>query len=58
VTVALSTEPFVWLKEAIANPRRVWDLLESMQPQTLAHLGQRLPSTTRRKRLSRKTLGV
>jgi hypothetical protein len=26
VTVALSAEQFAWLKEAIANQRRVWDI--------------------------------
>ena len=58
VTVALSAEQFAWLKEAIAHQRRVWDLLEQMQHQTLAYMWQHLPSTTRRKRLSRKTLGA
>ena len=58
VTVALSAEQFAWLKEAITNQRKVWDILREMQRQTLAYMWKNLPSTTRRKRLSKKTLGV
>ena len=58
VTVALSAEQFAWLKEAIANQRQVWDLLAQMQHQTLAYMWKNLPSTTRRKRLSKKTSGA
>ena len=58
VTVALSAEQFAWLKAAIANQRQVWDLLAQMQRQTLAYMWKNLPSTTRRKRLSKKTLGT
>ncbi len=58
VTVALSAEQFTWLKEAIANQREVWDILLQMQRQTVAHMWKHLPSTTRRKRLSKKTLGL
>jgi hypothetical protein len=58
VTVALSAEQFAWLKEAIANQRQVWDLLAQMQRQTLSYMWKNLPSTTRRKRLSKKTLGA
>ena len=58
VTVALSAEQFKWLKSAIANQRKVWDLLEQMNRLTLAYMWKTLPSTTRRKRLSKKTLGL
>jgi len=58
VTVALSAEQFAWLQEAIANQRRVWDILLGMQQQTVAYMWKNLPSTTRRKRLSKKTLGL
>ena len=58
VTVALSSEQFDWLKEAIANQRKVWDLLTDMQQQTLKHMWENLPSTSRRKRLTKKTLGL
>ena len=58
VTVALSAEQFAWLKEAIANQREVWNILLRMQRRTVAHMWKTLPSTTRRKRLSKKTLGL
>ena len=58
VTVALSAEQFVWLKTAIANQRKVWDLLNQMNQLTLNYLWKNLPSTVRRKRLSKKTLGT
>jgi len=58
VTVALSAEQFVWLRTAIANQREVWDILLRMQQMSLQHMWANLPSTSRRKRLSKKTLGV
>ncbi len=58
VTVALSAEQFAWLQEAIANQRKVWDLLLQMQQQTVAYMWKNLPSTSRRKRLSKRTLGL
>jgi len=58
VTVALSAEQFAWLQEAIANQRKVWDILLQMQRQTVAYMWTNLPSTARRKQLSKKTLGL
>jgi hypothetical protein len=58
VTVALSAEQFAWLKKAIANQRQVWDILLEMQRQTVAYMWKNLPSTNRRKRLSKNTLGL
>ena len=58
VTVALSAEQFAWLKSAIANQRKVWNLLDQMNQLTLDYMWKNLPSTTRRKRLSKKTLGL
>lgn len=58
VTVALSPEQFAWLKLAIGNQREVESLLSQMQRLTLRYLWKKLPSTTRRKRLSKKTLGL
>jgi hypothetical protein len=58
VTVALSAEQFAWLQTAIANQREIWDILLQMQQQTVAYMWKNLPSTTRRKRLSKKTLGL
>ena len=58
VTVALSAEQFEWLKAALDNQREVWDILAQMQKLSRRHLWQNLPGTTRRKRLSKKTLGL
>ena len=58
VTVALSAEQFAWLTAAIANQRKAWELLLQMQQLSVRHMWKTLPSTVRRKRLSRRTLGV
>jgi hypothetical protein len=58
VTVALSAEQFAWLKAAIANQRKVESLLSQMHLFTLDYMWKHLPSTSRRKRLSKKTLGL
>jgi hypothetical protein len=58
VTVALSQEQFAWLQEAIANQRQVWKTLEQMQQIALQYMWKHLPSAPRRKRLSKKTLGI
>ena len=58
ITVALSAEQFAWLKAAIANQRKAWNILEKMQRHTLQHMWQNLPGTTRRKKLNNKTLGL
>jgi hypothetical protein len=58
VTVALSAEQFAWLRQAIANQREAWRIMEEMHRVSLAYMWQNLPSTTRRKPLSKKTLGT
>jgi hypothetical protein len=58
ITVALSQEQFAWLKEAISNQRKAESLLSQMHQMTLAYMWKNLPSTSRRKRLSKKTLGL
>lgn len=58
VTVALSAEQFAWLKEAIANQRQVWDTLLQMQQLTAQFALENLPNPPRRKRLSKKKLGL
>jgi hypothetical protein len=58
VTVALSAEQFTWLKAALANQRKAWDILSQMQQLTVQHMWKTIPGTTRRKRLSKKTLGL
>jgi hypothetical protein len=58
VTVALSREQFEWMQAAIQNQRQADDILVRMQKLSLKYLWENLPSTTRRKRLSKKTLGL
>ena len=58
VTVALSREQFEWMSQAIQRNRKAWDILEKMHQQSLDFMWKTLPSTTRRKRLTKKTLGL
>lgn len=58
VTVALSAEQFGWLKQAISNQREVWEILLQLQQLTAHHALQNLPGPPRRKRLSKKKLGL
>jgi hypothetical protein len=58
VTVALSAEQFEWLQHAIANQREVWDILMHLQQLTAQHVLENLPNPPRRKRLSKKKLGL
>jgi hypothetical protein len=58
VTVALSSEQFEWMKAAVANQRRVWDLLLAMQQMTMEYMLENLPHPPRRKRLTKKRLGL
>jgi hypothetical protein len=58
ITVALSGEQFIWLKEALTNQREVWEILLQMQKLTARHMLQNLPNPPRRKRLTNKSLGL
>jgi hypothetical protein len=58
VTVALSAEQFDWLKQAISNQRKVWDILMQLQQITAHHALENIPGPPRRKRLSKKRLGL
>jgi len=58
VTVALSAQQFDWLKNAVANQRQVWDILLQMQHLTAQYALENLPNPPRRKRLSKKRLGL
>jgi hypothetical protein len=58
VTVALSAEQFDWLKQAIGNQREVWDILMELQQITAHHALKNIPGPPRRKRLSKKRLGL
>jgi len=58
ITVALSAEQFSWLKQAISNQREVWDILMQLQQLTAQHALEQLPGPPRRKRLTKKRLGL
>jgi hypothetical protein len=58
ITVALSAEQFRWMKGAIANQRRAWELLDQMHRLSLAHMWKTLPNASRRKPLSHKKMGI
>ena len=58
VSVALSREQYEWLAAAIANWRTVQASLKSLRQLSRAVLFTTLPDTRRRKRLSKKVLGI
>jgi len=58
VTVALSAQQYAWLKEAIANQRLVWETLMRMQHLAAQYALQNLPNPPRRKRPSKRRLGL
>ena len=58
VSVALSKEQFEWLREAIAEWRRVQSTLKEMQRLSRQELFETLPHPKRRKRLGKKVLGL
>ena len=58
LTVALSAQQFSWLKQAICNQREVRDILMELQQLTAQHALEKLPGPPRRKRLTKKRLGL
>lgn len=58
VSVALSQEQFEWLEDAIEQWRRVQATLKQMRQLSRLVLFETLPHPPRRKRLSKKVLGV
>lgn len=58
VSVALSKEQFEALQEAIANWREVQEILQRMQVISRTVIFGTLPDTRRRKRLTKKVLGL
>ncbi len=58
VCVALSKEQYEWLKAAIANWRSVQKILRQMQRLSREELFESLPNPKRRKRLSKRVLGL
>lgn len=58
VCVALSKEQYEWLKQAIANWRTLQNILRQMQRLSREELFESLSNPRRRKRLSKKVLGL
>jgi len=58
VCVALSKEQYDWLKQAIANWRTVKKILRQMQRLSREELFGAIPGPKRRKKLSKKVLGL
>ena len=58
VCVALSKEQYQWLKQAIANWRTVQKTLRQMQRLSREELFESIPGPKRRKKLSKKVLGL
>jgi hypothetical protein len=58
VTVALSAEQFKWLQQAISSQREVWDILMNLQQLTAQHALEKIPGPPRRKRLTKRRLGL
>ena len=58
VSVALSREQYEWLKEAIENWRAVQKILKEMQRLSREELFQTVPGPKRRKRLTKRVLGL
>jgi len=58
VTVALSQEQYQWLKQAVANQRELERIVEQMQLLSRQILFENVPGVVRRKRLSKKVLGL
>ena len=58
VTVALSQEQYRWLKQAVANQRELEHIVEQMQTLSRQILFENIPGVIRRKRLSKKVLGL
>ena len=58
VTVALSEEQYHWLRQAVANQRKLDNIVAQLQILSRQILFQTVPGVVRRKRLSKKVLGL
>jgi len=58
VSVALSPAQFEAMKEAVANERKLWKTLQEMERVSRRIIFASAPDTRRRKRLSKKVLGL
>ena len=58
VSVALSQAQFEAMKEAVANERKLWKTIQEMERLSRRIIFASAPDTQRRKRLSKKVLGL
>jgi virulence-associated protein VapD len=58
VTVALSQEQYQWLRQAVVNQRTIEKIVGQMQTLSRQILFETVPGVARRKRLSKKVLGL
>ena len=58
VTVALSQAQYQWMRQAVANQRKLERLVRRMQQLSRQILFAEVPGVDRRKRLSKKVLGL
>lgn len=58
VTVALSLDQYHWLKKAVANQRELERIVAQMQMLSRQTLFENVPGVLRRKRLTKKVLGL
>jgi|SRR5581483_2525568 len=58
VTVALSKDQYHWLRQAVANQRELDKIVSQMQKISRQVLFESMPGVPRRKRLSKKVLGL
>jgi virulence-associated protein VapD len=58
VTVALSLEQYRWLRQAVDNQRKLERIVGRMQTLSRQILFETVPEVVRRKRLSKKVLGL
>jgi len=58
VSVALSQEQFEAMKEAVTNERKLWKIIQEMERVSRRILFASASDTRRRKRLSKKVLGL
>ncbi|MCW5555417.1 MAG: hypothetical protein KIS67_25050 [Verrucomicrobiae bacterium] len=58
VSVALSEAQFEAMQEAVANERALWKIIQAMERVSRGIIFRSAPDTRRRKRLSKKVLGL
>jgi hypothetical protein len=58
VSVALSKDQYLWMKNAIANWQRAQSILSRMEQFSRIFMFQSLPDLRRRKPLSKKVMGI